>query len=99
MRMIKHPAPVSDRKRTSLWALVAVTGAIGFGFGWIGAKASQPAQAEGSAVVEPVDDGSAVVATIEEVRSRPEDFSGKRVRLTGQLDDVTTGNARCVQNR
>lgn len=76
-----------DRKGTSAWALVAVAGAIGCTIGWAGSRASQPPQSEGLAVVATTEEGAAVTATIEQVRSRPEAFSGKRVRLTGQLDE------------
>ena len=59
------------------WLLVVATAVVSGGLGWIAANALTPRQ----------DAGSAVIRTVAEVRSRPDDYSGKTLRLTGQLDE------------
>lgn len=59
------------------WPIVAATAVISGGMGWIAAKALTPRQGE----------VSELVTTVSQVRSRPDDYSGKRLRLTGQLDE------------
>jgi hypothetical protein len=59
------------------WALVAATSLISGSAGWIAAKTLSPRQ----------DAEYQVVTTIAQVRSQPEEYAGKRLRLTGQLDE------------
>jgi hypothetical protein len=59
------------------WLLHAASAVISAGAGWVLAKATSPA--------EPA--GADLVTTLEQLRSRPEKYSGERVRLSGQLDE------------
>lgn len=68
---------MQDRKRASVWLIVVGTGLVGGGAGWFSAEVFHASQHE----------GAEVVTTVEKVRSQPDAFSGKRVRLTGQLNE------------
>lgn len=67
------------RDRTSVWlvAVAVAVAAVSGGAGWMAANAMRQTQ----------HNGTEVAATIEQVRSRPNDFAGKRVRLIGRLDE------------
>lgn len=59
------------------WPLVAASVGIIGGFGWISARALTSREQK----------HTELVTTLAEVRSRPDHFSGKRLRLTGQLTE------------
>jgi len=76
VRRIKHNALM--RKFTGSTCLfVAGTALVSGGAGWFAADLAQPFRRG----------GSEITATVNELRSRPNDYAGKRVRLTGKIDE------------
>ena len=65
------------RKRASFGLIVLATAIVSGGTGWVSAKMFDASQHE----------TTEVVTTIEKLHSRPDAFSGTRVRLTGQLNE------------
>lgn len=76
IRKMKQHALMLSFTRAS-WPLVAATAIISGGAGWVAAEVMR----------SPHKAGSEIVTTVAQVRSRPDDYAGKRVRLTGQLDE------------
>lgn len=73
---MKQCASMLNLTRES-WALVAATALVSGGAGWIAAKVTP----------SPKHTASEVIRTVAQVRSRPDEYSGKRIRLRGQLDE------------
>jgi hypothetical protein len=77
MSPMTHRPAMLNHNRASARSILVLIAFLGYCAGPVGAKAPKP----------PRQTGPEIVATIEQIRSRPDSFAGKQVRLTGQLDE------------